>query len=96
MASVRGSVCGVLGMYGGLCAGISMEGLKYEPGIGGRKAGRTTERARLTDFDGAGTGVEGSPEGRGKAAAMGPVRGGGGPVDKVGIEMVRSPFLIDC
>jgi len=73
-----------------------MEGLRYEPGIGGRKEGRTTERARLTDFDGAGTGVEGSPEGRGKAAAMRPVRGGGGSVGKEGIEMERSAFLIDC
>ena len=72
-----------------------MEGLRYEPGIGGRKEGRTTERARLTDFDGPGTGVEGSPEGRGKAAAMWPVRGGGS-VGKVGTERERPAFLIDC
>jgi len=96
MASARGSVCGVWGMYGGLCAGVSMEGLRYEPGIGGRKEGRTTERARLTDFDGPGTGVEGSPEGRGKAAAIWPVRGGGGSVGKVGTEMEGLAFLIDC
>lgn len=47
-----------------------MEGLRYEPGIGGRKEGRATERVRLTDFDEPGTGVEGGPEGRDKAVPM--------------------------
>jgi hypothetical protein len=48
----------------GLFVGVSMEGLKNAPGIGGRKVkGRTAERAPLTVFDGHGTGVEGGSEG---------------------------------
>jgi hypothetical protein len=77
--------------------GVSTEGLRYEPGIGGRKErGRATDRAWRPDFDGPGTGVEGGPEGRGKAAAMCPVAGAGGSTTKTGTEMVRSAFLIDC
>ena len=84
-------------MYAGFCVGVSTEGLRYEPGIGGRKErGRATDRAWLTDFDGPGTGVEGGPERRGKAAAMCPVAGGGGSATKTGTEMERSAFLIDC
>lgn len=41
-----------------------MEGLENAPGMGGRKEkGRATERARVTDFDGPGVGVEGGLEG---------------------------------
>jgi hypothetical protein len=59
-------------MYSGFGAGVSMEGLRNAPGIDGRKEkGRAVERARLTGFDEPGVGVEGGPEGRGKATAMG-------------------------
>lgn len=74
-----------------------MDGLRYEPGIGGRKGKwRATERARLTDFDGSGTGVQGAPEGWGKAAEMCSATGDGGSVAEVGTEMEWSVTSIDC
>ena len=85
-------------MYGGFVVGVSIEGLKNAPGIDGRKEekGRATERARLTDFDGPGVGVEGGPEGRGKATAMGPVASWGESVVKVFTDMGNLATLSGC
>lgn len=76
-------------MYGGFVVGVSIEGLRNAPGIDGRKEekGRATERARLTDFDGPGVGVEGGLEGRGKATVMGPAASRGESVAKVSTDM---------
>jgi hypothetical protein len=79
-------------MYSGFGVGVSMVGLRKAPG---KEKGRAAERARLTDFDGPGVGVEGGPEGRGKGMAMGPVASWGEPAAKVSTEIGKA-FLSGC
>jgi hypothetical protein len=62
------------------------------PGIRGRKGkGRATERARLTGFDGPGTGVDGSSEGRDKATSC-----RGESVDMLRTKVGLPAVPVDC
>jgi len=80
-------------MYCGFGVGVSIAGLRKPPG---KEKGRAAERARLTDFDGPGVGVEGGLEGRDKAIAMGPVASWGESAAMVFIEMGRLAVLSGC
>jgi len=75
---------------GNFGAGVSRDGLSNAPGIR-RREGRATERARLTDFDGPGTGVEGSSAGRVKATSS-----RGESVAMLRTKVVKPAFPVDC
>lgn len=59
MASARGSVCGGWGVRDGFGAGVSTEGLRNAPGIGGRNGKMRPSFSVEVGLDGPGTGVEG-------------------------------------
>ena len=95
MASARGSVCGIWGVRGGFGAGVSREGLRKAPGIGGRKGKTWPPFPIEADLDGPGTGVEGgSGEGH-EASRTRLAPSCGGIVEVVGVEM-KSPTILDA
>ena len=80
-------------MRGGFGAGVSREGLRKAPGMGGRK-GKTWPPFPI-DLDGPGKGVEGcSGEGH-EASRIRFASSCGGIVDVVGVEM-KSPTILDA